>query len=71
MRRDLSELKLVELLLDGVHFAEHLVLAVVGIDVDRVKHPLGLRKGATENTSASKALPEDLPERSHRTRAGP
>jgi putative transposase len=63
MHRDLSGLKLVALLIDGVHFAEHVVLAAVGIDVDGVKHPLGLREGATENAAACKALLEDLIER--------
>jgi hypothetical protein len=38
MRRDLSGLKLVALLIDGVHFAEPVVLAAVGIDVDGEKH---------------------------------
>lgn len=63
IHRDLSGLKLVALLIDGVHFAEHVVLAAVGIDVDGVKHPLGLREGATENAAACKALLEDLIER--------
>ena len=63
MRRDLSGLKLVALLIDGVHFAEHVVLAAVGIDVNGEKHPLGLREGATENAAACKALLEDLIER--------
>ena len=62
-QRDLSGLKLVALLIDGVHFAEHVVLAAIGIDVDGLKHPLGLREGATENASACKALLEDLIER--------
>jgi putative transposase len=63
MRRDLSRLKLLALLIDGVHFAEHVVLAAVGIDVDGEKHPLGLREGATETAAACKALLEDLIER--------
>jgi putative transposase len=63
MQRDLSGLKLVALLIDGVHFAEHVVLAAVGIDVDGKKHVLGLREGATENAAACKALLEDLIER--------
>jgi transposase-like protein len=63
MRRDLSGLKLVALLIDGVHFADHVVLAAVGIDVDGEKHPLGLREGAIENAAACKALLEDLIER--------
>ena len=63
MRRELSGLKLVALLIDGMHFAEHVVLAAVGIDSSGKKHPLGLREGATENAAASKALLEDLIER--------
>jgi transposase-like protein len=63
MRHDLSGLKLVALLIDGVHFAEHVVLAAVGVDVDGVKHPLGLREGATENAAACTALLTDQIER--------
>jgi len=62
-RRDLSGLKLVALLIDGVHFAEHVVLAAVGIDLNGVKHPVGLREGATENAAACKELLADLIER--------
>jgi putative transposase len=63
MRRDLSGLELVALMIDGVHFAEHVVLAAVGIDRSGAKHPLGLREGATENAAACKALLADLIER--------
>jgi putative transposase len=59
----LSGLRLVALLIDGVHFAEHVVLAAVGIDLDGKKHVLGPREGATENAAACKALLEDLIER--------
>lgn len=63
MRRDLSGLKLVALMIDGVHFAEHVVLAAVGIDSGGEKHVLGLREGATENAAACTALLADLIER--------
>jgi len=63
MRRDLGQLKLVALLIDGVHFAEHVVLAAIGVDVEGAKYPLGLCEGATENAAACKALLEDLIER--------
>jgi len=33
-------------MIDGVHFAEHLVLAVVGVDERGDKQVLGLREGA-------------------------
>jgi putative transposase len=36
-----------------VHFADHVVLAVIGIDIGGKKHVLGLREDATENAAAS------------------
>ena len=63
MRRDLSGLELVALMIDGIHFAEHVVLAAVGIDRSGEKHPLGLREGASENGAACTALLADLIER--------
>jgi putative transposase len=63
MRRDLSGLALVAVMIDGVHFANHVVLAAVGIESNGHKHVLGLREGATENTASCKALLADLIER--------
>jgi len=63
MSRELRSLSLVALLIDGVHFAEHVVLAAVGVDERGDKHVLGLREGATENASAVRALLADLAER--------
>jgi putative transposase len=63
MSRDLHQLHLVALLLDGVHFGEHVVLAAVGVDAQGAKHVLGLREGATENAAAGRALLADLIER--------
>ena len=63
MSRDLRGLSLVALLIDGVHFAEHVVLAAVGVDEHGTKHVLGLREGATENASAVRALLGELVER--------
>jgi putative transposase len=63
MQRDLSGLELVALMIDGVHFADHVVLAAIGIDPSGEKHPLGLREGATENAAACTALLADLIER--------
>jgi putative transposase len=48
---DLSELDLVALLIDGVHFGEHLCVVALGIGIDGTKHPLGLAEGSTENTT--------------------
>ena len=63
MSRDLGRLALVALLIDGVHFGAHVVLAAVGVDTDGNKHVLGLREGATENAAAVRALLADLIER--------
>ena len=63
MSRDLRALRLVALLIDGVHFAEHVVLAAVGVDERGSKHVLGLREGATENVAAVRALLAELVER--------
>jgi transposase-like protein len=48
---DLSGLDLVALMIDGVHFGDHLCVVALGIGSDGTKHPLGLVEGSTENTS--------------------
>jgi transposase-like protein len=60
LQRDLSHLKLAVLMIDGVHFEDHVVLAALGIDEAGNKHVLGLWEGATENARACKGLLEDL-----------
>ena len=49
--RDLSGLDLVVLMVDGVHFADHLVVVAMGIAIDGTKHPLALAEGSTENAT--------------------
>ena len=63
MSRELGGLQLVALMIDGVHFGAHVVLAAVGVDARGDKHVLGLREGATENAAAARALLADLIER--------
>ena len=63
MSRELRGLRVVALMIDGVRFAEHVVLAAVGIDERGDKHVLGLREGASENAAAVRALLADLVER--------
>ncbi|HEX3930097.1 MAG TPA: IS256 family transposase [Nocardioides sp.] len=60
---DLSELDLVALMIDGVHFADHLCVVALGIDVDGTKHPLALVEGSTENTTLVRGLLVGLRER--------
>src|SRR5262249_62427296 len=61
--RKLAGLKLIAGMIDGVHFADHVVLAAIGIDACGKKPTLGLREGAPENAAACKALLADLIER--------
>ena len=60
---DLSGLDLVALMVDGVHFGEHLCVVALGIDINGVKHPLALVEGSTENTTLVTELLVDLRER--------
>jgi putative transposase len=61
--RDLSTLDLASLLIDGVHVDDHVLLVALGVDVNGVKHVLGIREGATENATACTQLLVDLRER--------
>ena len=53
---DLSGLDLVAVMIDGVHFADHLCVVALGIGIDGTKHPLGVVEGDTENTTVVKDL---------------
>ncbi len=63
LAKDLSLLDLVAVMIDGVHFAEHLCVVALGIDIDGVKHPLAVVEGSTENTTLVKGLLVGLRER--------
>ena len=56
----LGQLDLVALMIDGVHFGEHLCVVALGIGIDGTKHPLGLVEGSTENTTVVTDLLTDL-----------
>lgn len=60
---DLSGLDLVALMIDGVHFADHLCVVALGIDIEGTKHPLALVEGSTENTTLVRGLLVGLRER--------
>lgn len=60
---DLSNLDLVALMIDGVHFADHLCVVALGIDLDGTKHPLAVVEGSTENTTLVRGLLVGLRER--------
>ena len=46
--------------IDGLHFAEHVVVVVLGVDASGKKHVLGLREGSTENSTLCKELLSNL-----------
>ncbi len=60
---DLTDLDLVAIMIDGVHFADHLCVVALGIDIDGTKHPLALAEGSTENTTLVRGLLVGLRER--------
>jgi transposase-like protein len=60
---DLSDLDLVALMIDGVHFGDYLCVVALGIGIDGTKHPLGLAEGSTENTTVVTDLLTGLRER--------
>jgi hypothetical protein len=60
---DLTELDLVAIMVDGVHFAEHCCVVALGIDIIGVKHPLALAEGSTENATPVRDLIVGLRER--------
>jgi transposase-like protein len=60
---DLSDLDLVALMVDGVHFGEHTCVVALGIGIDGAKHPLSLVEGSTENTTLVTELIVGLRER--------
>ena len=53
---DLSGLDLVAIMIDGVHYADHLCVVTLGIGIDGTKHPLALVEGSTENTTLVRGL---------------
>jgi putative transposase len=51
------------ILIDGLHFRDHVILVALGIAASGHKHVLALREGTTENATVCKALLTDLRER--------
>ena len=53
---DLSELDLVALMIDGVHFGDHVCVVAMGIDITGRKRPLSITEGDTENATVVRDL---------------
>ena len=65
--RSLAELDLVAVMIDGIEFHGHMVLAALGFTADGKKRVLGLWQGATENARVCQDLLDNLVERGLRT----
>ncbi|WP_027332091.1 IS256 family transposase [Mycolicibacterium tusciae] len=63
MSRDLSELDIKVLMLDGEHMAQRCVVVALAITADGTKVPVGLWDGSTENKTVVRSLLADLVER--------
>jgi putative transposase len=63
LARPLGDLPVRVLLIDGLHFPDHVILLALGVDSQGQKHVLALREGTTENATVCKALLTDLRDR--------
>ena len=63
MSRQLSDLRLAVMMLDGLELKGRMMIVALGITTEGVKIPLGLWEGRTENATVATALLSDLVER--------
>jgi putative transposase len=63
MSRPLDDLRLAVLMLDGIDLKGRCCVVALGIDVEGIKHPLGLWDGSTENATVATTLLANLVER--------
>jgi transposase-like protein len=60
LARRFEDLDLLVIYIDGVVFGDYTLIGVVGVDAGGNKHVLGLREGATENSTVVTALLEEI-----------
>ncbi len=58
--RRFDELKLLVIYIDGLIFGDYTMIGAVGVDSEGHKHVLGIREGATENSTVVAELLEDI-----------
>ena len=63
LERDLSQLGIVAVMIDGIEVGDHVIVVALGIDASAQKHVLGLWQGATENATVCIALLNNLVQR--------
>jgi transposase-like protein len=60
LSRRFDELKLLVIYIDGLIFGDYTMIGAVGVDSEGNKHVLGIREGATENSTVVTELLEDI-----------
>jgi putative transposase len=60
LNRRFDNVKLLIVYIDGVVFGEHTMIGAVGVDTEGHKHVLGIREGATENSTVVTELLQDI-----------
>jgi putative transposase len=70
LSRDLNDVDVCVLMIDGVHFADDLLVVALAVTTDGTKIPVGLVHGDTENATVVKALLADLVARGLNYQAG-
>lgn len=60
LNRRFDDLKLLVIYVDGLIFGDYTMIGAVGVDIEGNKHVLGIREGATENSTVITALLEDI-----------
>ena len=63
MSRDLGDVRLAALMLDGIELKGRCAIVALGVSTDGVKIPLGLWDGSTENKTVTAHLLADLVDR--------
>lgn len=63
LERRFDDVDILIVYVDGIVFAEHSIVAAVGVDARGYKHVLGIAEGATENSAVATALLEGIAER--------
>ena len=70
LSRDLSDVELAVVMIDGIELAGMTHVVALGITADGTKVPLSLREGSTENATVATALLADLVDRGLRLHEG-
>jgi len=63
LERRFDEIDILVIYIDGIIFAEHSIIAAVGVDINGYKHVLGIAEGATENSAVATSLLSSIAER--------